>query len=71
MRELAVGFVPHSPLGRGFFTNALDVSALAPSDYRLPTHGCSLNRSRTDRHNSAVSGLSAATTGTGAEAFRP
>jgi aryl-alcohol dehydrogenase-like predicted oxidoreductase len=34
MRELGVGLVPYSPLGRGFLTNALDVAALGPTDYR-------------------------------------
>jgi aryl-alcohol dehydrogenase-like predicted oxidoreductase len=34
MRELAVGLVPYSPLGRGFLTGALDVNALAATDFR-------------------------------------
>jgi aryl-alcohol dehydrogenase-like predicted oxidoreductase len=35
MRELGVGLVPYSPLGRGFLTNTVDVSALTPGDFRL------------------------------------
>jgi aryl-alcohol dehydrogenase-like predicted oxidoreductase len=35
MRELGVALVPYSPLGRGFLTNTVDVSALAPGDFRL------------------------------------
>jgi aryl-alcohol dehydrogenase-like predicted oxidoreductase len=34
MRELGVGLVPYSPLGRGFLTNTVDRSALAESDFR-------------------------------------
>lgn len=35
MRELGVGLVPYSPLGRGFLTNTVDVSTLSPGDFRL------------------------------------
>jgi len=34
MRELGVGLVPYSPLGRGFLTNTVDRSALSNSDFR-------------------------------------
>ena len=34
LRELNVGLVPYSPLGRGFLTGTVDVSALGPSDFR-------------------------------------
>ncbi len=34
MIELGVGFVPYSPLGRGFLTGKLDVSSLGASDFR-------------------------------------
>jgi aryl-alcohol dehydrogenase-like predicted oxidoreductase len=35
LEELGIGFVPFSPLGRGFLTGALDSSVpLAPSDFR-------------------------------------
>jgi aryl-alcohol dehydrogenase-like predicted oxidoreductase len=34
MRELGVGLVPYSPLGRGFLTGTVDVSALDASDFR-------------------------------------
>jgi len=35
LRELGIGFVPYSPLGRGFLTGAIrSLDALAPDDYR-------------------------------------
>jgi len=34
MRELGVGFVPYSPLGRGFLTATVDLSALGDRDFR-------------------------------------
>ena len=34
MRELGVGFVPYSPLGRGFLTATVDLSALGAKDFR-------------------------------------
>jgi aryl-alcohol dehydrogenase-like predicted oxidoreductase len=34
VRELGIGFVAYSPLGRGFLTGAVDVAELAPSDFR-------------------------------------
>jgi aryl-alcohol dehydrogenase-like predicted oxidoreductase len=34
MRELGVGLVPYSPLGRGFLTGTVDVSTLGASDFR-------------------------------------
>jgi aryl-alcohol dehydrogenase-like predicted oxidoreductase len=34
LRELGVGLVPYSPLGRGFLTGTVDVSALTASDFR-------------------------------------
>jgi aryl-alcohol dehydrogenase-like predicted oxidoreductase len=34
MRELGVGLVPYSPLGRGFLTGTVDVSALDAKDFR-------------------------------------
>jgi aryl-alcohol dehydrogenase-like predicted oxidoreductase len=34
MRELAVGFVPYSPLGRGFLTDTVDLSSLDAKDFR-------------------------------------
>jgi aryl-alcohol dehydrogenase-like predicted oxidoreductase len=33
-RELGVGFVPYSPLGRGFLTGAVNLDALAENDFR-------------------------------------
>ena len=34
MRELGVGFVPYSPLGRGFLTGTVDLSTLYTKDFR-------------------------------------
>jgi aryl-alcohol dehydrogenase-like predicted oxidoreductase len=34
MRELGVGLVPYSPLGRGFLTSTIDPSTLGPKDFR-------------------------------------
>jgi aryl-alcohol dehydrogenase-like predicted oxidoreductase len=34
LRELGVGFVPYSPLGRGFLTGTVDVAALDAKDFR-------------------------------------
>jgi aryl-alcohol dehydrogenase-like predicted oxidoreductase len=34
MRELGVGFVPYSPLGRGFLTGTVDLSTLDTKDFR-------------------------------------
>ncbi len=34
MRELGVGFVPYSPLGRGFLTATVDLGALSAGDFR-------------------------------------
>ena len=34
VRELGIGFVPYSPLGRGFLTGTVDASALAKDDFR-------------------------------------
>ena len=34
VRELRIGFVPYSPLGRGFLTGAMNVANLPADDYR-------------------------------------
>jgi aryl-alcohol dehydrogenase-like predicted oxidoreductase len=34
VRELGIGFVPYSPLGRGFLTGTVDANALAENDFR-------------------------------------
>jgi aryl-alcohol dehydrogenase-like predicted oxidoreductase len=34
VRELGIGFVPYSPLGRGFLTGTVDAKALAQDDFR-------------------------------------
>src|SRR6201985_2735313 len=35
LRELGVGLVPYSPLGRGFLPGAVDVATLSEGDFRL------------------------------------
>ena len=37
LRELGIGFVPYSPLGRGFLTGAVNASTLEADDFRLTT----------------------------------
>jgi aryl-alcohol dehydrogenase-like predicted oxidoreductase len=34
VRDLGIGFVPYSPLGRGFLTGSVDVTNLAANDFR-------------------------------------
>jgi aryl-alcohol dehydrogenase-like predicted oxidoreductase len=34
VRELGIGFVPYSPLGRGFLTGTVDVASLSQNDFR-------------------------------------
>ena len=34
LRELGIGFVPYSPLGRGFLTGAVKIEELAQDDFR-------------------------------------
>lgn len=34
LRELGIGFVPYSPLGRGFLTGALDAASIGDGDFR-------------------------------------
>jgi len=34
VRELGIGFVPYSPLGRGFLTGTVDANALTANDFR-------------------------------------
>jgi aryl-alcohol dehydrogenase-like predicted oxidoreductase len=34
LRELGVGLVPYSPLGRGFLTGTIDVNSLGQKDFR-------------------------------------
>ena len=34
LRELGIGFVPYSPLGRGFLTGTVDANALGKDDFR-------------------------------------
>ena len=33
-RELGIGLVPYSPLGRGFLTGSVDVASLSQNDFR-------------------------------------
>ena len=35
LRELGIGFVPYSPLGRGFLTGAVTAATLEPDDFRV------------------------------------
>jgi aryl-alcohol dehydrogenase-like predicted oxidoreductase len=51
MRELGVGFVPYSPLGRGFLTGAVDVSSLDANDFR---RGNPRFRGRGSERNQAI-----------------
>jgi aryl-alcohol dehydrogenase-like predicted oxidoreductase len=37
LRELGIGFVPYSPLGRGFLTGAVTLEGLEPDDFRRTT----------------------------------
>ena len=37
LRELGIGFVPYSPLGRGFLTGAVSAATLESDDWRLTT----------------------------------
>lgn len=37
MRELGIGFVPYSPLGRGFLTGAVSAATLVADDWRHTT----------------------------------
>jgi aryl-alcohol dehydrogenase-like predicted oxidoreductase len=55
LRELGIGFVAYSPLGRGFLTGALDKNGLDPSDFRhlLPR----LQRENYDHNLALVEGL--------------
>jgi aryl-alcohol dehydrogenase-like predicted oxidoreductase len=62
-RELGIGIVPYSPLGRGFLTGRLDLDSLPPGDFRrsMPRlHGDALDANQrlvdavsavADRHN--------------------
>ena len=37
LRELGIGFVPYSPLGRGFLTGAVSAATIESDDFRLTT----------------------------------
>jgi aryl-alcohol dehydrogenase-like predicted oxidoreductase len=37
LRELGIGFVPYSPLGRGFLTGSVTLEGLEPDDFRRTT----------------------------------
>jgi aryl-alcohol dehydrogenase-like predicted oxidoreductase len=51
MRELGVGFVPYSPLGRGFLTGTVDVAALDDKDFRRRNPRF---RGQASEHNQAI-----------------
>ncbi len=48
VRELGIGFVPYSPLGRGFLTGALDVGGLTENDFRRSNPRFSDENARTN-----------------------
>ena len=52
MRELGVGLVPYSPLGRGFLTGAVDVAAFGAKDFRAPQPA--VRRARRREANQAI-----------------
>ncbi|MGB8908153.1 MAG: aldo/keto reductase [Candidatus Cybelea sp.] len=47
-RELGIGLVPYSPLGRGFLTGAVNVDALAENDFRRTNPRFSKESARTN-----------------------
>jgi aryl-alcohol dehydrogenase-like predicted oxidoreductase len=47
LRELGIGFVPYSPLGRGFLTGAIRSSTRSTT----PTSAAAIRGSRTERSN--------------------
>ncbi len=49
LRELGIGFVPYSPLGRGFLTGALDVENLDADDWRRTNPRFSEANARTNQ----------------------
>ena len=49
LRELGVGLVPYSPLGRGFLTGTVDVSALGSNDFRANNPRFTARRRRPTR----------------------
>ena len=51
MRELGVGFVPYSPLGRGFLTGTVDLAALDDNDFRRRNPRF---RGQASEHNQAI-----------------
>lgn len=51
MRELGIGLVPFSPLGRGFLTGTVVVEDLSPDDYRS---GLSRFQTEAAAHNMAI-----------------
>ncbi len=48
VRELGIGFVPYSPLGRGFLTGSVDVDKLQESDFRRSNPRFSKENARTN-----------------------
>jgi aryl-alcohol dehydrogenase-like predicted oxidoreductase len=46
LRELSVGLVLYSPLGRGFLTGTVDISALDANDFRANTPASPARRQR-------------------------
>jgi aryl-alcohol dehydrogenase-like predicted oxidoreductase len=58
MRELGVGLVPYSPLGRGFLTGTVDVNSLEAGDARnrLPRFATDANQAIADVVRSVAEG---------------
>jgi aryl-alcohol dehydrogenase-like predicted oxidoreductase len=58
MRELGVGLVPYSPLGRGFLTGTVDVNSLEAGDARnrLPRFATDANQAIADAVRSVAEG---------------
>ncbi len=50
VRELGIGFVPYSPLGRGFLTGAVNVEELEEDDFRRTNPRFSKESARANQH---------------------
>jgi len=48
LRELGIGFVPYSPLGRGFLTGAVDINNLEENDWRRTNPRFAAENARTN-----------------------
>jgi aryl-alcohol dehydrogenase-like predicted oxidoreductase len=50
VRELGIGFVPYSPLGRGFLTGAVNVETLGENDFRRTNPRFSKESAQANQH---------------------